>query len=218
MKGARITYSEAELIFIELLREMPRKLLHAEFVAWTGRTDVSVSNISALCKRKGWTTGRDGRFAPGQVPPNKGRKGFCPRGSEKGWFKKGERRGVAARLYKPIGTERITREGYLERKVNDDMPLQRRWRTVHLIRWEELNGPLPEGHALKCLDGNKTNTDPSNWKCIPRAMLPRLNGRFGRDYDDAPAELKPLIMATAELEHAARTKSEPKGQEAEARS
>ena len=65
--------------------------------------------------------------------------------------------------------------------------------------------PLPQGMCLKCLDGDKTNTDPSNWKAIPRALLPRLNGRFGRDYDAAPAELKPTILAIAELEHQART-------------
>lgn len=211
MKGTIIPYSEAELLFIERLSTLPRKVLHAEFVAWTGRTDVSQANITALCKRKGWLTGRDGRFEKGQEPPNKGKKGYCAPGSEKGWFKKGERRGVATQLYKPIGTERTTQDGYIERKVNDDLPLQQRWRAVHLIRWEEANGPIPEGHALKCLDGNKANTDPSNWKCIPRGMLPRLNSRFGRGYDKAPAELKPVIMATAELEHMARTKLETDG-------
>ena len=50
----------------------------------------------------------------------------------------------------------------------------------------------------------KTNTDPSNWEAIPAALAPRLNGRFGRGYDHAPAELKPTIMLTAKLEHAAR--------------
>ncbi|MDO6503117.1 HNH endonuclease, partial [Shimia thalassica] len=64
--------------------------------------------------------------------------------------------------------------------------------------------PLPTGMCLKALDGDKTNTDPSNWKMIPRALLPRLNGRFGRDYENAAPEVKPLILATAHLEHAAR--------------
>jgi hypothetical protein len=63
---------------------------------------------------------------------------------------------------------------------------------------------VPEGCALKCLDGNKRNTDPANWEAVPRELLPRLNGRFGRGYDAAPAEIKPVIMATAKLEYAAR--------------
>lgn len=103
-----------------------------------------------------------------------------------------------------LGTERVSKDGYLERKVNDDLPLQRRWRAVHLVEWEKINGSLPAGHALKCLDGNKLNTDPSNWACVPRALLPRLNGRFGRDFENAPAELKPTILAIAKLEHKAR--------------
>jgi hypothetical protein len=57
--------------------------------------------------------------------------------------------------------------------------------------------------CLKCL-GEKSNTDPSNWMLIPRGLLPRLNGKSGRNYDAAPAELKPIIMATAQLEHKGR--------------
>jgi hypothetical protein len=37
-------------------------------------------------------------------------------------------------------------------------------------------------------------------------VLPRLSGRFGRGYDDAPSELKPTIMAVAKLEHQLRQK------------
>ncbi|UFF43090.1 HNH endonuclease [Pseudosulfitobacter pseudonitzschiae] len=81
-------------------------------------------------------------------------------------------------------------------------------RPVHKHRWlwEQQNGPVPKGMVLKCLDGDKTNTDPSNWEPIPQALLPRLNGRFGRGYDAAPAEIKPTLLATAKLEHAVRLK------------
>lgn len=204
MKGQAIKYQPDELAWIEARKEWPRDKLHSAFSAQFGRDDVSAQNLNSLCKRKGWTTGRTGQFVKGQASHNKGRKGFAPPGSEKGWFRPGERQGVAIRLYKPIGTERISKDGYLERKINDDLPLQRRWRAVHLIRWEAANGPVPSGHALKCLDSNKQNTDPGNWIAIPRALLPRLNGRFGRGYDHAPAELKPTIMAIATLEHKAR--------------
>jgi len=206
MKGRWITYSEDELAWIEARHTLPRELLHALFVYEWGREDVSQANLTALCKRKGWFTGRTGQFPAGVPSWSAGKKGLRHPGSEKGWFKKGERRGAAAKLYQPIGTERISKDGYVERKVNDDLPLQARWRAVHLIRWEELRGPLPEGHALKCLDGDRLNTDPNNWECVPRAMLPRLaGGRHGRlPYDSAPAEIKPTLLAIAKVEHAAR--------------
>lgn len=203
MKGRWIHYSDEELGWIKACADEPRAETHALFVQIFNRPDVSLTNFNSLCKRKGWLTGRTGRFEKGQVSHNAG-KSFRAAGSEKGWFKKGERRGVATKLYQPIGTERVSKDGYRERKVNDDMPLNRRWRAVHLVEWEKINGPLPAGHALKCLDGDKLNTDPSNWECVPRSLLPRLNGRFGRDYDNAPADLKPTILAIAKLEHKAR--------------
>lgn len=208
MKGRSIRYTAQELQWIEAHATLPRAQMHRLFVETFGRTDVSQANLHALCKRRRWLTGRTGQFHPGQEPPNKGKPMPYHPNSAATRFKKGERRGWAAENWKPIGTERVTEDGYLERKVHDGLPLQSRWRAVHLIRWEELNGPIPDGHALKCLDGNRRNTDPANWTAIARALLPRLNGR---DYDSAPAQLKPTLMAVAKLEHAAREIRKAKG-------
>ncbi len=204
MKGRAIKYSEAELAWIEAHKTTPRAELYRMFQDKFSRPDVSEPNLKALCNRKGWLTGRTGQFVKGQESPNKGRKMPYHPNSAATRFKKGHRGGVALEQYKPIGTERLSKEGYLERKVHDGMPMQSRWRAVHLINWEAENGPIPDGHCLKCLDGDKTNCDPSNWKLISRSMLPRLSGRWGLGYDEAPDELKPTVLAVAELEHKAR--------------
>lgn len=212
MKGRRIAYSDAELAWIRDNCHRPRADAHADFVVMWNRAEVTLENFKALCTRRGWTTGRDGRFHLGQAAHNKGKPMPYHPNSAAHRFRPGERRGRASRLYKPIGTERLSHDGYLERKVNDDLPLNRRWRAVHLIRWEDRHGPVPPGHCLKCLDGDKLNTDPDNWAAIPRALLPRLNGRFGRDYDAAPPELRAAILATARLEHLARERRRKSGQ------
>lgn len=204
MKGRQIRYSDEELSFVEWRQAMSRRALHAEFVAKFGRPEVTLDQIKALCSRKGWSTGRTGCFEKGTTPFNKGKPHPARGRAAETQFKKGSMAGAAAAKYKPIGTERFNKDGYLERKIHDGMPLQSRWRLVHLIRWEELNGPLPGGSALKCLDGNRRNTEPSNWRAVPRALLARLGGRYGRGYDAAPSELKPTILAISELEHAAR--------------
>jgi hypothetical protein len=67
----------------------------------------------------------------------------------------------------------------------------------HRLLWEATHGPIPKGYKLKCLDGNKLNTDPSNWVCAPLGVLNRLRKR---DFENAPPELKPTIMAVAKLE------------------
>jgi hypothetical protein len=79
--------------------------------------------------------------------------------------------GRRVRLYKPIGTERISKDGYLERKVNDDLPLQRRWRAVHLMVWEAAHGPVPKGHAIVFINGDKADIRLDNLQLhhAPRA-------------------------------------------------
>jgi len=91
------------------------------------------------------------------------------------WFKKGERRGVAVRLYRPIGTERISKDGYLERKVNDALPLQARWRAVHLLVWEAAHGRVPKGHAIAFANGNRRDIRPDNLQLISRRELKARN-------------------------------------------
>lgn len=213
-RGHPIGWLPEELAWIEANCQLSRKQRHQMFCARFGRTDVSQGAIDGLCKRNRWLSGRTGHWTRETAPSNKGMKMVVHPNSRATQFKPGERQGLAARLYVPIGTEKL-RDGYLARKVNDDLPLQARWRYVHLIRWEERHGRVPEGHCLKCLDGDRLNTDPANWEPIPRALLPRLAGCYRLAYDDAPAELKPALLATAKLEHAARelrrrSKQEPK--------
>lgn len=211
MKGRAIHYNAEEMAWLEANHLMVISEYHSAFVARFDRHDVSAMNLHSLRKRKGWLTGRTGQFAKGQAPHNKGKKCAPGKGgnhpnARKTQFMRGERRGVAVKLYKPVGTERTTEDGYIERKIHDGFPLQSRWRAVHLINWEAINGPLPKGHALKCLDGNKANTAPANWECIPRGVLARLNGgRFKKTvaYDQAAPELKPAVMLVAKLKQAA---------------
>ena len=123
--------------------------------------------------RSGDNVGARTRYPKGHVPANKGtrRPGWAPGRMRETQFKKGERQGVAAKLYKPIGSERISKDGYLERKVNDDLPLQARWRAVHLILWESVHGRLPRGYAIVFKNGDKTDIRLDNLERITRGEL-----------------------------------------------
>lgn len=207
MKGKPIRYSPEELLWLEMNRSLPIADYHAGFRLRFFRDDVSATNLHSLRVRKGWKTGRTGQFTKGNAPANKGVP--CPAGkggrhpnAQRTQFKKGSLSGRAAQLRKPIGFERISKDGYVERKINDDLPLQARWRAVHLIRWEELNGPIPAGHCLKSRDGDKANTNPSNWMLVERAILPTLNGGRHKKqpgFDEAPAELRPALLNLAKV-------------------
>ena len=198
MKGTDIRYTARQLAFIKRNRKMPRAALHAAFVKRFRRRDVSLDNIKSLCRRKGWLNGRDGRFQKGLVPWNTGKKTPYNANSARTQFKKGR---LPANT-KYLGHERVSKEGYIEISVKQTNPhtgFERRYVLKHRWLWEQKHGPVPEGMVLKC-KGDCLNTDPSNWELIPRALLPRLSGRFGRGYDDAPSELKPTIMAVVKLE------------------
>lgn len=212
MKGHAIPYSGPEMAWLEANRLLPIGDYHGAFVAAFLRQDVTPGLLHALRKRQGWKTGRTGCFVKGQEPTNKGvpcapGQGGRHPNARRTQFQKGGRTGRAARNWKPIGTERLCKDGYLERKIHDGLPLQSRWRAVHLIEWEAVNGPIPPSFCLKSLNGERLNTDPTNWKLISRAMLPALNGgRHKRrpGYDGAAPELKPTLLVLAEVETRAR--------------
>lgn len=209
MKGAAIPYTQQQLDWIEAHSKDDRRQTHAAFIATFDRPDVSLANLNALCKRKGWLTGRTGRFSKGQETHNKGKKMPFNANSARTQFKKGNLPHNTRHLHH----ERISKDGYVEISIDEPNPhtgFERRYVLKHRYLWEKANGPVPDGHCLKCLDGDRTNTDPTNWKSIPRAMIPRLDGRFGRNYETADPALRPTILAIATLEHATRTANKDK--------
>lgn len=141
------------------------------------------------------------RFQKGHESPTKGvrRPGWSSGRMRETQFKKG-----TATNWKPIGSERIA-EGYCFTKISDHRGVSWtvNWRQTHILRWEEKHGPIPKGYVLKSLDGDRLNVEPTNWDLVPRGVIARLAGKSGRDYNGAPAELKPIILKIAKLEHAA---------------
>lgn len=153
----------------------------------------------AACRlRRGDNVGKAFRFRPGHKPHNTGKKGWQAGGNaRKTQFRPGHRGGKAAALYRPIGAERITKDGYLQRKMNDDMPLQRRWKMVHNLIWEEANGPIPKSHIVVFLNGNKQDLRLDNLELISRKENMRRN-----TIHRYPPELKSTIRLAGKLRRA----------------
>jgi hypothetical protein len=202
--GRHLLFTTAEIAWLRGSSSMAIGDCHKAFRAEFGRTDVSAGQLHSLRKREKWKTGRTGRYEKGAVPWSKGKKIGNNPGSAKTQFKKGQ----LPHNTKYAGHERVGTHGYVEISVEEINPhtgFERRYVLKHRWLWEQAHGPVPEGMVLKC-KGDCLNTDPSNWELVPRGLLPRLNGRFGRDYDNAPSDLKPTIMAVAQLEHKLRTR------------
>jgi len=131
------------------------------------------------------------RFQPGHKTWNKGTKGIHLGGKET-QFKKGN----LPHNHKPIGHERINRDGYLERKVADEFgPLKRfNFRAVHRILWEEAHGPIPKDHVVVFKNKDKLDVRLENLEMISMRENAIRNGkaRF-------PPEVRAAIQAKAVL-------------------
>lgn len=104
------------------------------------------------------------------------------RASELGLKKKDEtaRFGIARHrpTLAPVGSLRLNPKGYLQCKVAPG----RNWCLVHVALWEAKRGPVPAGHVLKFLNGNKADVRIENLACISRRdMLTRVRPQFHPD-------------------------------------
>ncbi len=160
----------------------------------------------AACRlRRGDHVGAASRFPKGHVPANKGlrRPGWSRGRMKETQFKKGTRQGRAVDVYKPIGTERISKDGYLERKISEARPFQRRWRAVHRLMWEAENGHVPTGHALVFKNGDKTDVRLDNLECISRRELMARN-----TVHNLPAPLPETIQLLGALNRKIRRRAQ----------
>ncbi len=112
-----------------------------------------------------------GSFVRGHTPWNKGRPFDSGGRSHETRFKSGNK----PHTWKPIGHERLTKEGYRERKITDTGITKNDYVSLHTLAWCEVNGEVPPGHAIVFRDGNKENISIENLECITRAELMRRN-------------------------------------------
>lgn len=192
-KGTLRLFTPEQAEFIRsAYREHPIPAL-TEAVNQRFGTDFTVQQIRSVTHNQGMKSGRTGRFYAGQTKvPGSGAKM-----ANSGSFKKGSMSGAAQRNYVPIGSTRISKDGYLERKVTDDHPVPaRRWVGEHRLVWEAANGPIPEGHVVVFLDGDKENVALKNLRCVPRGTLGILN-KFR--LNESSGEMRKAGVLTAEL-------------------
>ena len=128
--------------------------------------DYTHHQIKGAITRNKLNTGRTGRFEKGRATWNKGTKGLTKANVTS--FKKGQK----PHNYKPVGSERITKDGYCEIKVSDT---GRRWRPKHVLIYEKHHGKVPKGSAVIFLDGDKRNFDIDNLYLVTRSQLAMLN-------------------------------------------
>ena len=201
----RWTQSEVDY----LVKNYPNKVT-SELCEHLGRTAKQIYNkanwlglkksegMYAKITRQRW---RDGvmtnclksTFKKGMKPMNKGvpqsewMSESAIKNTKKTRFKKGQ----LPHNYKPVGSERICKDGYIEVKVSDP----NKWMHKHRVIWESANGKVPKGMMIKFKDGNRENIVLDNLYLESRAKNMAENSihRY-------PNEVLQLIKTTNKLE------------------
>lgn len=173
----------------ELMRRLYPDTLAAELAAQLGRSATAIharANVLGVKKSATFLSGpmaqrldgrRDNgrRFTKGHKPWCAGTKGLVgvQEGCKAHQFKKGVLTGRNARNFIEVGGYRVNGEGYLDRKVRNDGPPQKRFERVHRLVWIEANGPIPDDHVVTFKGGKRTTVlkeiTVDRLECISRA-------------------------------------------------
>lgn len=132
-------------------------------------TNITSRTIKSYKANNKLNSGLTGKFRKGQTPHNKGKK------MPKEVYEKVKHtmfaKGNVPPNHRPVGSERISKDGYIEVKVAEP----NKWRLKQRVVYEEAKGKIPEGCTIIFLDGNKQNCNIDNLRCITRSELLYLN-------------------------------------------
>lgn len=161
------------------------------------KSDAYLASPDACRLRMGDAPGWAHRFKPGHETWNRGTKGVSGLhpNTRAHWLRPGNKPQTTV----PIGSRRITSDGYLEIKVADTPGVYTlRWRGVHRLVWEREHGPAPAGMVVTFKAGLRTAVEADitldALECVTRAELMRRNSVHTRY-----PELAPVVRAAGVL-------------------
>lgn len=180
----RTSWTDAEIKILRLLYPTRRSSEIALLVSKTTKqvyykacklkirkTPETIARLAAEAMKNPDHGGRKAMFQKGHETWNKGIKFDSGGRSHETRFKKGQK----PHTWKPMGHERVSKEGYLQRKLTDTGITRRDYVPIHHIVWKEAGREIPEGHALIFKDGDKRNFALDNLELLHRSELMRRN-------------------------------------------
>lgn len=141
-----------------------------ELVNKTFGTEYKVKQIGFYKSNHHISSGLTGYFEKGHVPQNKGKKMPAEQYEKcaRTMFKKGN----IPQNHRPVGSERIGKDGYLQVKVAEP----NKWQQKNVYMYEQYhNVKVPKGHKVIFLDQDITNFDVNNLVLISNNEMCRLN-------------------------------------------
>lgn len=188
MRSKAKHFSQAVRDYCKANATLNRRTLVEQINAKFG-TDYRHEHIKSLCTRMSLKTGRDGCFKPGNIPHPNAR----PKGPNKTSFKKGNN---PHNTRPPLHVR--NHDGYWEIKVFNTGVTRQDFVLCHHLVWQLHNGPVPQGHIIIFIDGDSSNIEIENLRCISRGAHAIINQR---GYRNLPPEAIPAGITLGELMH-----------------
>lgn len=192
--ACRVEWTQDRIEFVaEQAKSVSDRVIAERFTQRFG-VYVTLGAIKGIRNRYKLSTGRTGRFEKGNPSWNAGTKGVMK--PCKTSFKKGQ----SPHNEKPLGSERVTKDGITEVKISMVGKSCERWKSKHSLLWEQRTGKkVPDGHVIMFADGDRNNFDQNNLRLVSRRANV-INNKRG--YSHKPKEIKPVLLALAQLDAA----------------
>lgn len=132
----------------------------------------NVKALSQKCRKLGLICPNNGCFKKGNIPLNKGKKGFM--GANKTSFAKGN----IPQNIKKVGSISYRKDKNGRHYAHIKVAEPSRWKMLHVYIWEQKYGNLPKGYCVIFKDKDTLNTNIDNLMLISRSELVRLNQKY----------------------------------------
>lgn len=149
-----------------------------------------VGNVKANLKRRYGidltTYINKGCYRKGISPANKGKKWdeYMSKEAQEKSLKTCYKKGNIPYNHKEIGSERISKDGYIYVKVKDGC-LSKNYQLKQRYIYEQHYGKIPKGYNVIFLDGNRRNFDINNLRAVSKSedLIMNNNNFFTNDKD-----------------------------------
>ena len=190
-------YTAEQLDYIKANRRKPRRELADAFNEKFGAS-VSADSMATVCGRRGWLTGRTGRFKPGHETWNEGIEFEAGGRSSEHQYKPGNN----PHTWRPIGSYAEGKNGNLKIKFSDEPGRSNRnWEYVHRLIWvQHHKQDIPKGHIVRFKDGDNRNFDIDNLQLVSRSEHIVVNNIIRKQPLPPPTEAMDAILSVAKLQ------------------
>lgn len=123
----------------------------------------NIQNLKSRIKKTGFIfepARNDGCIKKGNIPFNKGKKwdDYLSEEQQKKCRKTTFKKGNIPTNHREVGSERLSKDGYIEIKVKEP----NKWKYKHRLIYEKYYGKVPKGYNVIFLDGNRLNFNINN--------------------------------------------------------